>query len=185
MDDLLQLARLESDPGGAARKPVAVAAMLRSIEVEARGLGAGAHEVTLDAAEDVTLLGDHGELYSAFSNIVFNAVRYTPAGGRIDIRWALEEEEGAGAALSVTDTGIGIDARHIPRLTERFYRVDKARSRDSGGTGLGLAIVKHVLVRHGAELRVQSEPGAGSTFSVHFEPERVRVCQPEASVTAG
>ena len=119
VDDLLQLSRLENDPGGAARKPVDIAAMLRSIEVEARGLGAGTHEITLEAEEDLWLLGEHAELYSAFSNIVFNAVHYTPAGGTIDIRWRAAEAESDGAVLSVTDSGIGIDPRHLPRLTER------------------------------------------------------------------
>ena len=133
-----------------------------------------------EADEDVWLLGEPAELYSAFSNIVFNAVHYTPAGGRIDIHWR-PAEAGEGAVMSVTDTGIGMDPRHLPRLTERFYRVDTARSRDNGGTGLGLAIVKHVLVRHDAELRVESESGIGSTFAVHFKPDRVTLRQARAS----
>ena len=106
-------------------------------------------------------------------NLVSNAVRYTPEGGHIRISWAERSGGGEGFALSVTDDGIGIEAKHIPRLTERFYRVDKGRSRDTGGTGLGLAIVKHVMIRHGGSLAVDSTPGQGSTFSMLFPASRV------------
>jgi two-component system, OmpR family, phosphate regulon sensor histidine kinase PhoR len=116
------------------------------------------------------LIGDEPEIHSAFSNLVDNAAKYTPPEGSIEIRWWVDEE---GGHFSVTDTGMGIPAEHIPRLTERFYRVDAGRSRATGGSGLGLAIVKHVLQRHGAILEVISTIGAGSSFTCHFPPERV------------
>ena len=116
------------------------------------------------------LLGDEPEIHSAFSNLVDNAAKYTPAEGSMEIRWWVDEE---GAHFAVADTGMGIPPEHIPRLTERFYRVDAGRSRATGGSGLGLAIVKHVLQRHGATLEVQSTLGSGSTFTCHFPPERV------------
>ncbi|MFN4147966.1 MAG: ATP-binding protein, partial [Rhodocyclaceae bacterium] len=114
--------------------------------------------------------GSRDELRSAFGNLVSNAVRYTPPGGRITLAWQVDDGL---ATFSVSDTGIGIPAEHIPRLTERFYRVDKGRSTASGGTGLGLAIVKHVLSRHGAELKIESTPGKGSTFSCRFPADRL------------
>jgi two-component system phosphate regulon sensor histidine kinase PhoR len=116
------------------------------------------------------LLGSPKELHSAFSNLVSNAVRYTPEGGSVRIAWRIDDARGI---FSVADSGIGIEPRHVPRLTERFYRVDSGRSRESGGTGLGLAIVKHALSRHQASLEVTSEPGRGSTFSAVFAPQRV------------
>ena len=119
---------------------------------------------------DLSLLGDWNELYSAFSNVAFNAVQHTSAGGTVRLQWT---SDGEGARLDVTDTGDGIEAHHIVRLTERFYRVDKARSHEMGGTGLGLAIVKHVLVRHDARLDIESRPGEGSRFSCRFPAHRV------------
>jgi two-component system phosphate regulon sensor histidine kinase PhoR len=122
-------------------------------------------------APEVQLIGDTQELASAFGNLVSNAIRYTPAGGSITLSWALEE---AGqATFAVTDTGPGIESQHIGRLTERFYRVDKDRSRVTGGTGLGLAIVKHVAARHEAKLDIQSTVGQGSRFSLTFPQQRV------------
>ena len=178
VEDLLQLSRLEATPGAASGEPVAVAVMLVSITRDARALRDGAHRVHLHADPDVSVLGDWNELYSAFSNIAFNAVQHTRAGGIIRLQWA---GDGAGRArLDVTDTGDGIEAHHIPRLTERFYRVDRARSHEMGGTGLGLAIVKHVLVRHDADLEVESRPGEGSRFSCCFPAHRV--VHAEASV---
>lgn len=177
VEDLLMLARLE---GGAARGRdggVCVPGVLAGIREDAVALsGSREHEVALDCEPGLWLLGVEAELRSAFSNIVFNAVRYTPAGGHIELRWYSDEE---GAALQVKDDGEGIHPQHIPRLTERFYRVDVARSRAAGGTGLGLAIVKHVLLRHDAKLEVSSELGAGSVFTCRF-PERrvVRRSQP-------
>ena len=171
VEDLLQLSRLEATPGAASGEPVAVAVMLESIAKDARALGDVAHRVHLHADPDLSLLGDWNELYSAFSNIAFNAVQHTRAGGIVRLQWAPDGE--GGAQLNVTDTGEGIEAHHISRLTERFYRVDKARSHERGGTGLGLAIVKHVLVRHDAELEIESRPGEGSRFSCRFPEHRV------------
>jgi two-component system phosphate regulon sensor histidine kinase PhoR len=142
--------------------------------------GDKAHKIELEIDRDIWLNGNEKELHSAFSNIVFNAVKYTPPGGEIRIRWQATE---GGARLEVSDSGIGIPAQHIPRLTERFYRVDTGRSRAQGGTGLGLAIVKHVLLRHQARLDVTSEPGKGSTFSCLF-PEQVLIHRKEPAALA-
>jgi two-component system phosphate regulon sensor histidine kinase PhoR len=143
------------------------------VEADAQTLSAGRHQlqVRLDDA-DVALAGNESELFSAIANLANNAVRYTPDGGRIDVVWRARPD--GGGELEVRDTGIGIAKEHLPRVTERFYRVDSSRSRDSGGTGLGLAIVKHVAQRHGGELDVQSEPGKGSSFRLVFPPSRVR-----------
>ena len=134
-------------------------------------LSAGRHAIAVNAPEGALLKGAADELRSAFGNLVSNAVRYTMQGGRISIGWRLDEK-GQGL-FSVSDTGIGIDEVHIPRLTERFYRVDRGRSRETGGTGLGLAIVKHVLIRHQANLEIFSKPGEGSEFRVVFPAWRV------------
>ena len=171
VEDLLLLARLEREDAPQRDEPVDVALLLTTIQSEAEALsGDQHHHIELEIVDDYRLLGVERELDSAFSNLVFNAVRYTPAGGLIRMRWERTEQ---GACFSVTDSGIGIDPEHIPRLTERFYRVDVARSRRSGGTGLGLAIVKHVLTRHCGELQVESEPGKGSRFSCLFPTSRV------------
>jgi two-component system phosphate regulon sensor histidine kinase PhoR len=129
---------------------------------DARALSAGKHEITLDM-EAVDVQGNFEELHSAFGNLASNAVRYTPAGGKIRLSWG---DTAKGAQFMVEDTGIGISPEHISRLTERFYRVDKSRSRETQGTGLGLAIVKHVLLRHGGTLSIKSESGKGSNFTV-------------------
>ena len=169
--DLLTLSRLETSTENRSREPIHVASMLASIAQEAQEVsGEQQHEITLEIAEGIDLLGNEAEIRSALSNLVFNAVRYTPPQGRIDIRLETLEK---GALFSVTDTGEGIAAEHIPRITERFYRVDEGRSRANGGTGLGLAIVKHVLVRHNATLGVSSKPGEGSRFSITFPAHRV------------
>jgi two-component system phosphate regulon sensor histidine kinase PhoR len=133
-------------------------------------LSAGRHQVAVEVTSEAALYGSEAELTSAFSNLVSNAIRYSPDGGSVRIRWGTEDGRGI---FSVSDTGIGIDRRHIPRLTERFYRVDRGRSRETGGTGLGLAIVKHVLTRHDAMLEIDSAPGEGSTFSAVFPEQRV------------
>ena len=166
VEDLLMLSRLETEGKPVDRKQFNVQRMLTLIVDEARALGEEAqHHVELECDPELTLHGDESELRSAFSNLVFNAVKYTPKGGRIIVRW---HAEGGGARFSVEDTGIGIPEHHLPRITERFYRVDGGRSSRTGGTGLGLAIVKHVLGRYDARLEVHSVPGRGSTFSCHF-----------------
>ena len=170
VEDLLQLSRLEATPGAAPAERVAVVEMLDMIAKDARSLNEGAHRVLHEADSELLLLGDWNELYSAFSNIAFNAVQHTPAGGTIRLQWT---PNSTGARLDVIDTGEGIEAHHIPRLTERFYRVDKARSYEMEGTGLGLAIVKHVLVRHDARLEIESRPGEGSRFSCRFPTHRI------------
>ncbi|OIQ90816.1 phosphate regulon sensor protein PhoR [mine drainage metagenome] len=174
VEDLLTLAHLEGDPHQPAEETVRMAPMVERLAEEARALSQGRHTVEFEADRG-DLRGASAELTSAFSNLVSNAVRYSPAGGRVRIAWRVSStEDGQGwAEFSVSDSGIGIAPEHIPRLTERFYRVDRGRSRESGGTGLGLAIVKHVLLRHQAELRVVSQPGQGSTFSARFPAARV------------
>ncbi|MCA1926145.1 MAG: ATP-binding protein, partial [Thiobacillus sp.] len=135
--------------------------------------------VRVEIGSEAHLLGSLQEIRSALGNLVSNAIRYTPEGGSITLRWSLREGEGV---FEVADTGEGIAAEHIPRLTERFYRVDRSRSRETGGTGLGLAIVKHVLTRHGARLDVHSVPGKGSSFYAIFPVSRVRLLNPAAPV---
>lgn len=171
VDDLLLLSRLETRSGNEGQGVVGVYPLLRGIAEGARQLsGDDGHQVSLDGDERLRLIGNSHELESAFANLVYNAIRYTPAGGEVKIRWWLS---GSGPCFSVTDSGIGISPEHIPRLTERFYRVDVGRSRESGGTGLGLAIVKHVLTRHNGKLEVESEPGRGSVFICRFPHDRV------------
>ena len=183
VEDLLMLSRLETrEQGGREDADVPVPGLLASIEEDARILSADKqHEISVEVDAALWLKGSSSELHSAMSNLVSNAVRYTPAHGHIRIRWYGDE---AGAHFSVQDDGIGIEPHHIPRLTERFYRVDTARSRASGGTGLGLAIVKHVLRNHEAQLRVDSRPGHGSTFTVDFPASRVLRRPTQSAVTA-
>ena len=169
VDDLLTLSALETGPL-AQDESVPLADLLQEVLAEARALSAGAHQFSLHVPAALCLLGSRSELHSAIGNLASNAVRYTPPGGNIAIAW--EEEAGGGGSLSVRDDGIGIEAQHLPRLTERFYRVDRGRSRESGGTGLGLAIVKHVLTRHQALLEIESRPGSGSCFRVRFPARR-------------
>jgi two-component system phosphate regulon sensor histidine kinase PhoR len=171
LDDLLTLSRLESDDHSLKDEPVNVPEMARALKSEAESLSRGRHRVGLKLESDAWLNGSLQEIRSALGNLVSNAVRYTPQGGEITLVWRERDGEGV---FSVMDTGEGISAEHIPRLTERFYRVDRSRSRETGGTGLGLAIVKHVLTRHGARLDIQSTPGKGSTFSAIFPAQRVQ-----------
>ena len=171
LNDLLLLAKLEATDYPADNKPVAVDLMLLSIRNDAQALsGARNHRISLEADSKVKLKGSEAELRSAFSNLVFNAVKYTPDEGEIRIRWWADEQ---GAHLAVQDSGIGIDPKHLPRLTERFYRVDSSRNASTGGTGLGLAIVKHVLLRHRGTLDISSVPGKGSSFTCHFPTQQV------------
>ncbi|MCF2133245.1 MULTISPECIES: phosphate regulon sensor histidine kinase PhoR [Mycetohabitans] len=170
VNDLLVLANLEGDAKPPAEQPINMRAMLQHLRNEALGLSGGRHHFSFEADDELNVVGTESEILSALDNLVSNAIRYTPAGGAIQVTWRAERD---GAVFSVADTGLGIPAEHIPRLTERFYRVDRSRSRDTGGTGLGLAIVKHVLQRHDAYLHIASEEGKGSTFSVSFPPSRV------------
>jgi two-component system phosphate regulon sensor histidine kinase PhoR len=148
-----------------------MAAVLADVREEASVLSAGRHEIVLNDNGPAALLGSPRELRSAFGNLVSNAVRYTPAGGRIELHW--QQDSNGEAVFTVVDNGIGIDAQHISRLTERFYRVDRGRSRETGGTGLGLAIVKHVLERHGGRLQIDSKAGVGSRFAARLPARRV------------
>jgi two-component system phosphate regulon sensor histidine kinase PhoR len=166
--DLIELTRLESADSNAARDFVDMEALLVPIVKEFQDRSGLAVELVLQT--DAALLGKESELHSIFYNLVNNAVRFTPSGGTVRVVW---RTEGAGAVLEVADTGIGIPEEQIPRVTERFYRVDPGRSRATGGTGLGLAIVKHALQRHEGKLTIRSREGEGSTFSCHFPPERV------------
>jgi two-component system phosphate regulon sensor histidine kinase PhoR len=165
VDDLLTLSRLDSDETPPNEETIDLPTLLEEIRSEGEGLSDGRHRIELVAPQGGQLRGNRHELRSAFGNLVSNASRYTPDGGNVRIAW---ERRALEYVFSVSDSGVGIPAEHIPRLTERFYRVDKGRSRDSGGTGLGLAIVKHVLLRHQARLEIASQPGAGSTFSAIF-----------------
>lgn len=168
VEDLLMLSRLETDQKPVERQLLDMPRILSVIVDEARALAQDqGHHIELECDPAVTLYGDESELRSALSNLVFNAVKYTPKNGRILVSW---REDAGGARFTVEDNGIGIPAHHLPRLTERFYRVDSGRSSRTGGTGLGLAIVKHVLGRYQANLEVRSEPGKGSTFSCRFPP---------------
>lgn len=170
VDDLLMLSGLENrdETQTDESEVVAMHRIAEDVVREGEALSLGRHTF-IQEIEDVSLLGHPDELRSAAMNLVSNAVRYTPDGGTITVRWG---RSGMGAVFSVADTGIGIEAKHIPRLTERFYRADKGRSRQTGGTGLGLAIVKHVLRRNGGTLKIESTPGVGSVFSMHFPEER-------------
>ncbi len=172
INDLLALSRLEMGKAASPEKPVKVSELLTKIVEQAKALAdqKGGYEITLDVDTELYLLGEESELQSAFSNLIFNAVIHTPAKTKITVSWKHEDKE---ARMRVEDTGPGIEQKHIPRLTERFYRVDKARSRQSGGTGLGLAIVKHIIARHDGELRISSHPGKGSQFVCAFPEEMV------------
>jgi two-component system phosphate regulon sensor histidine kinase PhoR len=171
VEDLLTLSRLEAQEH-LPDEALAMAPMLVTLRREAEALSQGRHRVDVEDAAGCDLTGSTKELHSAFSNLVANAVRYTPSGGRVLIRF--ERTADGGARLAVTDTGYGIPAQHLPRITERFYRVSTSRSRESGGTGLGLSIVKHVLNLHQARLEIDSEVGRGSTFACVFGLARVR-----------
>jgi len=170
--DLLTLAQLEGSPRPAPDRWVDLDSLLLRIAADAEALSAGRHRLRLKPATRVELAGVESELLSAIANLVTNAVRYTPEGGEVEVAWRVLE--GGDGELTVIDTGPGIAREHIPRLTERFYRVDGSRSRDTGGTGLGLSIVKHVMQRHGGELMIQSDVGRGSRFRLVMPAARVR-----------
>ena len=174
IEDLLTLSTIESSSDAPDDIEIDMSHLLKSLQNDALGLSQSLyktkHKIHLDADPTLNLSGAQEELHSAFSNLVSNAIRYTPKGGEIFISWHLINEH---PVFSVRDTGIGIEQQHIDRLTERFYRVDRGRSRETGGTGLGLSIVKHILIRHQAKLEISSEIGVGSTFNVVFPKARI------------
>ncbi len=180
--DLLELSRLEATDEGGPGEPIDVAALLSTLRKDVLARSEHPREIRVRLDSDACLLGNASEIHSAFFNLVDNAAKYTPADGSIEMRWWTDDD---GGHFSVADTGIGIQPEHIPRLTERFYRVDPARSRSTGGSGLGLAIVKHVLQRHGATLEVTSVPGKGSLFGCHFPPHRVAPRAADVRAAAG
>jgi len=177
VEDLLTLSALESAPPPPMEEVVDMGGLAARLAAEARALSGRRHRIEAEPAAAIDLIGSEKELASAFGNLVSNAVRYTPDGGVVRLAWRETDE---GAEFAVEDTGMGIAPEHIPRLTERFYRVDRGRSRESGGTGLGLAIVKHALMRHGATLHVDSVPGQGSRFRARFSGARLRARQQTA-----
>jgi two-component system phosphate regulon sensor histidine kinase PhoR len=170
VSDLLTLSRLENEQNALHEEQVKVGELLNLLLEEGNTLSRGQHKLRLEKKSEACILGSANELHSAFGNLVTNAVRYTPPGGEIVLSW--EAQPDGHLRFSVSDSGIGIAPQHIPRLTERFYRVDRSRSRETGGTGLGLAIVKHIAMRHQAHLDIVSEEGKGSTFSIAFPLKR-------------
>ncbi|MGQ0836150.1 MAG: phosphate regulon sensor histidine kinase PhoR [Gammaproteobacteria bacterium] len=172
--DLLELSKLEGDDREVGGRPIEIAPLLALLRKDVLARAEHPQEVRVRVDSRARLVGDEPEIHTAFSNLVDNAAKYTPPHGSIEMRWWTDD---AGGHFSVTDTGIGIPAEHIPRLTERFYRVDAGRSRATGGSGLGLAIVKHVLQRHGATLEIESTLGEGSTFTCHFPARRVEAVE--------
>jgi two-component system phosphate regulon sensor histidine kinase PhoR len=169
VDDLLTLSKLEDTLNVLREETVDIPKLLRSLHQEGQSLSAEKHTLRLELLSSCALLGNTDELRSAFGNLISNAIRYTSQGGEILVSW---HEQGGQPIFSVQDSGIGISQQHIPRLTERFYRVDCSRSRETGGTGLGLAIVKHIANRHQARLEIDSVEGKGSTFSILFPASR-------------
>ena len=179
VQDLIELSRLESSDSDAVGQPIDVVALMAQLRQDVLARPQHPAQVQVRADSHAKLLGEDIQIHSAFANLVDNAAKYTPQDGSVQIRWWTDEH---GGHFSVTDTGIGIASEHIPRLTERFYRVDAGRSRATGGSGLGLAIVKHVLQRHGAQLSIESEEGHGSKFTCDFPRERLQIPVKEAVV---
>jgi two-component system phosphate regulon sensor histidine kinase PhoR len=171
VEDLLTLANLEANTLPAPMQVISIPTLMALLKNDAEALSQGHHAFNFDTSSPSNLMGEEREILSAFGNLVSNAIRYSPDVGSISANWRLNES-GEGE-FSVTDTGPGIASEHLSRLTERFYRVDRSRSRDTGGTGLGLAIVKHIANRHQAQLLVESTPGKGSTFTLRFPKERI------------
>lgn len=180
--DLLELSRLEAAAGEAAETPVDVPGMLSLMRKEALAMERRPREILLQLDSHERLLGAEAEIHSIFSNLITNAVKYTPPEGRVEIRWWTDDE---GGHFQVRDTGVGIAADHLPRITERFYRVDPGRARTTGGSGLGLAIVKHALQRHGGSLAIASVEGQGSSFTCHFPLRRLAPALPSAAAATG
>ncbi len=180
IEDLLELSRFEANDGPIKGAPIDVAAMAALLRKDVLARASHPRQVDVSIESRASLIGDEAMVQSAFFNLIDNAAKYTPPEGSMSIRWWTDE---AGGHFSVHDTGPGIPAEHLPRLTERFYRVDPGRSRETGGSGLGLAIVKHALFRHGGRLEIDSVEGRGSTFTCHFPAERLFEAPPVA-VTA-
>ncbi len=181
--DLLTLAQIEGSPRPASDRWLPVQQLMQRVTNDARGLSKDRHPIQVqpDLSDiEAEVSGVESEWLSAMGNLVSNAIRYTPAGQSIDITWRMLPD--GSAEFSVQDHGIGISPEHLPRLTERFYRVDGSRSRDTGGTGLGLSIVKHVIQRHGGELKISSEQGKGSNFTLHIPAMRVRHAMADAAL---
>jgi len=170
IEDLLTLSALDGAPAASIEKRIAVHPLLQRLKADAEALSGGRHTIKMEMETQSDVLGIESEVASAFGNLVSNAIRYTPPGGVVTLLW---REGPDGARFTVEDSGIGIEAEHIPRLTERFYRVDRSRSRETGGTGLGLAIAKRALARHEATLEIHSEPGKGSRFTARFPSRRL------------
>ncbi|MGA8709047.1 MAG: phosphate regulon sensor histidine kinase PhoR [Steroidobacteraceae bacterium] len=170
VQDLLDLSRLEASDRPAPSEPIDIVGLMAQLRRDLLARSVHPAQVQMRADSDWKLLGEDELIHSAFANLVDNAAKYTPPEGSVQMRWWTDDQ---GGHFSVIDTGIGIAPDHIPRLTERFYRVDSGRSRETGGSGLGLAIVKHVLQRHGAQLSIESQEGRGSSFTCHFPTERV------------
>jgi two-component system phosphate regulon sensor histidine kinase PhoR len=170
--DLLTLAQLEGSPRPPTDRWLAVSDLMQRTQADGLALSAGRHTLSVSGGDDAEIAGSDTELLSAVGNLVDNAVRYTPEGGRIDVQWRWRGD--GNAEIAVADNGPGIAREHLPRLTERFYRVDGSRSRETGGTGLGLSIVKHVVQRHGGEVDISSEVGKGATFKLVLPALRVR-----------
>jgi two-component system phosphate regulon sensor histidine kinase PhoR len=181
IDELLELSKLESSQPLQQEQRVDVGGLLTLLRKEVLSLEHHPKDISLSLETDACLRGSEMELQSVFSNLLSNAVKYTPETGAIEMRWWVDAD---GAHVSVRDTGIGIAAEHLPRLTERFYRVDAGRARKQGGAGLGLAIVKHALQRHDATLTIESREGEGSTFSCHFPKSRLILKETGAGAAA-
>lgn len=182
IEDLLELSRLENSERAQRGEAIDVVALLAQLRKDALARPRHPARVEMLADAGAQLLGADLEIHSAFANLVDNAVKYTPETGAVTLRWWTDRQ---GGHFAVSDTGPGIAAEHLPRLTERFYRVDPGRSRQTGGSGLGLSIVKHVLQRHGARLQIESREGQGSTFTCHFPPERILVQGSAGAASAG
>ncbi|MBN2647445.1 MAG: phosphate regulon sensor histidine kinase PhoR [Thiotrichales bacterium] len=179
IEDLLTLSAIEAGSITAKQQKVAVPEMLAQLQIEIAQLAGAQHQLFFEVDSHLCIQGVSEAIKSVFMNLLSNAVRYSPDGGEIRVRWYADAK---GAHFCVSDQGLGIAPEHIPRLTERFYRIDKDRSRVTGGTGLGLAIVKHVLDKHDSALKVTSTPGKGSTFSCRFHPDRIVQCENEFDV---
>jgi two-component system phosphate regulon sensor histidine kinase PhoR len=171
VEDLLTLANLEANTLPAPLQTIKIDTLMALVRNDAEALSQGHHALNFEITSPANLMGEEREVLSAFSNLVSNAIRYTPDVGAVTTKWSVNSQ-GQGE-FSVTDTGPGIASEHLSRLTERFYRVDRSRSRDTGGTGLGLAIVKHIANRHQAQLMIESTPGKGSTFTLRFPKDRI------------